>query len=94
MKERNFLKVADWGIDVDEFLNIFPADPLRYTLAANLPETRDTDFYWKEFQLRNNSELADILGNFINRTFTFVHKHFDGKVPATRESLKKLMKIC
>ncbi len=62
---------------------------LRYTLAANLPETRDTDFYWKEFQLRNNSELADILGNFINRTFTFVFKHFDGKVPA----LGKLEKI-
>ena len=68
---------------------MFDADLLRYTLAANLPETRDTDFYWKEFQLRNNSELADILGNFINRTFTFVFKHFDGKVPA----LGKLEKI-
>ncbi|QQS36791.1 MAG: methionine--tRNA ligase [Ignavibacteriales bacterium] len=78
---KKFSKSRGWGIDVDEFLDIFPADPLRYTLAANLPETRDTDFYWKEFQLRNNSELADILGNFINRTFTFVFKHFDGKVP-------------
>lgn len=79
---KKFSKSRGWGIDVDEFLNIFPPDPLRYTLAANLPENKDTDFYWKEFQLRNNSELADILGNFINRTFTFVHKHFDGKVPA------------
>ncbi len=79
---KKFSKSRNWGIDVIDFLKIFPADPLRYTLAANLPETRDTDFYWKEFQLRNNSELADILGNFINRTFTFVHKHFDGKVPA------------
>jgi len=79
---KKFSKSRGWGIDVDEFLNLFPADLLRYTLAANLPETRDTDFYWKEFQLRNNSELADILGNFINRTFTFVHKNFDGKVPA------------
>ncbi|MBV6420729.1 MAG: Methionine--tRNA ligase [Ignavibacteriaceae bacterium] len=79
---KKFSKSRGWGIDVDEFLNIFPTDPLRYTLAANLPENKDTDFYWKEFQLRNNSELADILGNFINRTFTFVHKHFDGKVPA------------
>ncbi len=78
---KKFSKSRGWGIDVDDFLKIFPADPLRYTLAANLPENRDTDFYWKEFQLRNNSELADILGNFINRTFTFVHKHFDGKVP-------------
>lgn len=78
---KKFSKSRNWGIDVIDFLEIFPADPLRYTLAANLPESRDTDFYWKEFQSRNNSELADILGNFINRTFTFVHKHFDGKVP-------------
>jgi len=85
---KKFSKSRGWGIDVDEFLNLFPADLLRYTLAANLPETRDTDFYWKEFQLRNNSELADILGNFINRTFTFVHKHFDGKVPARGKLLK------
>ena len=86
---KKFSKSRGWGIDVDEFLNLFPADPLRYTLAANLPENRDTDFYWKEFQLRNNSELADILGNFINRTFTFVHKHFDGKVPS-RGKLEKI----
>ena len=86
---KKFSKSRGWGIDVDEFLNLFPADPLRYTLAANLPENRDTDFYWKEFQLRNNSELADILGNFINRTFTFVHKHFDGKVPP-RAKLEKI----
>lgn len=86
---KKFSKSRNWGIDVDEFLELFAPDLLRYTLAANLPETRDTDFYWKEFQLRNNSELADILGNFINRTFTFVFKHFDGKVPA----LGKLEKI-
>ncbi|RJP62330.1 MAG: methionine--tRNA ligase [Ignavibacteriales bacterium] len=80
---KKFSKSRNWGIDVIDFLNLFPADPLRYTLAANLPENRDTDFYWKEFQARNNNELADILGNFVNRTFTFVHKHFEGKVPKT-----------
>ena len=79
---KKFSKSRNWGIDVDEFLDLFAPDLIRYTLAANLPETRDTDFYWKEFQLRNNSELADILGNFVNRTFTFVFKHFDGNVPA------------
>jgi len=80
---KKFSKSRNWGIDVIDFLNLFPADPLRYTLAANLPENRDTDFYWKEFQARNNNELADILGNFVNRTFTFAHKHFEGKVPPT-----------
>jgi len=78
---KKFSKSRGWGIDVHEFLSLFPPDPLRYTLAANLPENKDTDFYWKEFQAKNNSELADILGNFINRTFTFVHKNFDGRVP-------------
>ena len=85
---KKFSKSRNWGIDVIDFLKLFPPDPLRYTLAANLPETRDTDFYWKEFQLRNNSELADILGNFINRTFTFAHKHFDGKVPVKGKTEK------
>ncbi|MEW6506140.1 MAG: methionine--tRNA ligase [Bacteroidota bacterium] len=78
---KKFSKSRGWGVDVLEFLDLFPPDPLRYTLAANLPENKDTDFYWREFQSRNNGELADILGNFINRTFTFASKHFEGKVP-------------
>jgi methionyl-tRNA synthetase len=78
---KKFSKSRGWGIDVHEFLNLFSADPLRYSLASNLPENKDTDFYWKEFQAKNNSELADIFGNFVNRTFTFAFKHFDGKVP-------------
>jgi len=78
---KKFSKSRNWGIDAIDFLNLFSADSLRYCLAANLPENRDTDFYWKEFQARNNSELADILGNFVNRTFTFAHKHFEGQVP-------------
>ena len=79
---KKFSKSRGWGIDVEEFLELFPPDILRYTLASNLPEGKDTDFYWKEFQAKNNSELADILGNFVNRTFTFTHKHFEGKVPS------------
>jgi len=78
---KKFSKSRNWGIDAIDFLEIFPADPLRYTLAANLPENRDADFQWKEFQAKNNSELAAIFGNFINRTFTFAHKHFNGEVP-------------
>lgn len=86
---KKFSKSRGWGIDLEEFLQIFPADLLRYTLAANLPENKDTDFFWKEFQSRTNGELADILGNFVNRTFTFAHKHFDGKVPE-RSNLQKI----
>jgi methionyl-tRNA synthetase len=82
---KKFSKSRGWGIDVQEFLDLFPSDTLRYTLASNLPENKDTDFYWKEFQAKTNSELADILGNFINRTFIFAGKHFESKVPVVGE---------
>ncbi|MBN2415690.1 methionine--tRNA ligase [bacterium] len=71
----------NYAIWLKDYLELFPADPLRYSLAANAPESKDTDFSWKQFQSRNNDELADILGNFINRTITFIHKYFDGRVP-------------
>lgn len=82
---KKFSKSRGWGIDVKEFLDIFPADSLRYYLASNLPENKDTDFFWKEFQLKNNSELADILGNFVNRTFIFTHKNFEGIIPDRKD---------
>ena len=78
---QKFSKSRGWGIDVQDFLKFFPADMLRYALAVNLPETRDSDFYLKDFQARINNELADIVGNFVNRTLAFIEKNFDGKVP-------------
>ena len=71
----------NWAIWVDDYLEIFPPDPLRYYLAANAPETKDADFAWKDFQTRNNSELADVLGNLVNRTLSFIERQFEGKVP-------------
>jgi methionyl-tRNA synthetase len=71
----------NWAVWVDEYLETFPPDPLRYWLEANAPESKDADFTWKDFQARNNGELADILGNLINRNLTFVERHFDAKVP-------------
>jgi methionyl-tRNA synthetase len=72
----------NYAIWLDDYLQSFPPDPLRYTIASNAPETKDTDFSWGLFQSRNNDELADILGNFINRTLTFVHRYYEGRVPA------------
>jgi methionyl-tRNA synthetase len=71
----------NYAVWVDEYLAAFPADPLRYYLTAIAPETSDADFSWKQFQQRNNGELADNLGNFIQRNLTFCKKYFDGKVP-------------
>jgi len=78
---QKFSKSRGWGIDLKDFLACFPADPLRYTLAVNLPEYRDSDFYLKDFQARTNNELADIFGNFVNRTLAFAERQFANRVP-------------
>lgn len=75
----------NYAVWLGEYLSRFPADPLRYYLASVAPETKDSDFNWQDFQGRNNSELADILGNLINRTLTFARKQFDAKVPQRGE---------
>ena len=74
----------NWAVWAHEFLNEFPRkqDVMRYVLTANAPETKDNDFSWKDFQVRNNSELVAIFGNFVNRAVVLTHKYFGGKVPA------------
>ena len=81
IKGLKFSTSRGFALWVDEFLEKYPADSLRYTLSINMPETRDADFSWEEFQAKHNNELADILGNFINRAFTFVRNYYDGRIP-------------
>jgi methionyl-tRNA synthetase len=71
----------NWAVWLHEYLKTFPPDYLRYALATTLPETKDADFSWKDFQNRVNAELADVLGNFVNRTLTFATNFFGGLVP-------------
>lgn len=71
----------NYAVWLDEYLEKFEADSLRYCLASIMPETKDSDFSWKDFQARHNNELADILGNFVNRSAIFCHKYFNGKLP-------------
>jgi methionyl-tRNA synthetase len=77
----------NWAVWLHEYLQDFPGkeDVLRYALAATLPETKDSEFTWKDFQTRNNSELVAIFGNFINRAVVLTHKYYDGKVPERGE---------
>ncbi len=72
-----------WAVWLHEYLEEFPGkeDVLRYVLCANAPETKDNDFTWKDFQARNNNELVEILGNFVNRTLVLTKKYYDGVVP-------------
>ena len=83
----------NWAVWLHEYLVDMPdkQDVLRYVLTANAPETKDNDFTWRDFQVRNNSELVAIYGNFINRTLVLTGKYFDGKVPprGTLEDIDK-----
>lgn len=74
-----------WVVELNDFLDEFDPDMLRYYLTINAPQKRDVDFYWREFQRRVNDELADIIGNFIHRTLSFIYNNFDGRVPAPGE---------
>ncbi len=80
-EEEKISKSRGTAVWIEEFLQTFDADPLRYYLTAIAPETQRTAFDLDDFVSRNNSELLNALGNFVNRTMTFVHKYFDGKVP-------------
>jgi len=76
-----FSKSRRIGVWIDEALQLFPADYWRYTLISMRPETKDTNFSWKTFIEKVNSDLNDTLGNFIHRTLTFINQHFDSAVP-------------
>ncbi|WP_254167214.1 methionine--tRNA ligase [Chryseosolibacter histidini] len=70
-----------------EYLEDLPTrkDELRYVLNSISPETKDSDFTWKDYQQKVNSELVAILGNFVNRVMVLTWKYFDGKVPSEHE---------
>ena len=56
-------------------------DVWRFYLLYMRPEGQDTHFSWSDFMLKNNSELLNNLGNFINRSLKFVAKTYEGKMP-------------
>jgi len=75
----------NWAVWLHEYLEDYPdrIDALRYVITSILPENKDSEFTWKDFQARNNNELVAILGNFVNRAVVLTHKYFDGKVPTS-----------
>ena len=74
----------NWAVWLPDYLKDFPnqQDVLRYVLTINAPENKDNDFTWSDFQLRNNSELVAILGNFINRVTVLTKKYYNYNIPA------------
>ncbi len=79
----------DHAIWLHEYLNDFPGktDELRYVLTSILPETKDADFTWADYQAKVNNELVAILGNFVNRVVVLTHKYFNGVVPDGNNAL-------
>ncbi|MEQ8559759.1 MAG: methionine--tRNA ligase [Henriciella sp.] len=73
------------GVFMDQALDLLPADYWRWYLIANAPEGSDAAFTWEGFQASVNSDLANVLGNFVNRITKYCASKFDGQVPATGE---------
>ena len=71
----------NWAVWMPDYLNSYAPDPLRYLLSANMPETNDTDFSWREYVRRNNDELVATYGNLAHRVLTLTYRNFEGKVP-------------
>lgn len=74
------------GVFTDAALDILPADYWRYFLIANAPESDDSSFTWEHFTATVNKDLADTLGNFVNRVLSFSKKRFGEEVPAGSEA--------
>ena len=70
-----------WAVWLHDYLEHFEADYLRYALGVTLPESKDSDFSWKDFQNRVNNELVAVLGNFVNRASSFIEKYANSMVP-------------
>ncbi|MEL6844703.1 MAG: methionine--tRNA ligase subunit beta, partial [Bacteroidota bacterium] len=77
-------KVRNYAVWLHEYLDEFPGkeDVLRYVLCSIMPENKDADFSWKDFQARNNNELLAIFGNLVNRVIVLTQKYYNGLVPA------------
>ncbi len=98
--EEKISKSRGTAVWIEDFLKTFDPDPLRFYLTAIAPEQSRTAFDIDDFVTRNNGELVNAFGNFFNRTMTFAHKYFEGKVPESgergdvdREQLSRLATI-
>jgi len=81
LEGRQLSTSRNWAVWLYDYLERYPPDPLRYLLSANMPETSDSDFSWREFFRRNNDELVATYGNLVHRVLTLSYRNFDGCVP-------------
>ena len=81
----------NWAVWLNEYLEEMPnrKDELRYVLTSIAPETKDSEFTWKDYQTRVNSELVGIMGNFANRVLVLMQKYYEGVMPTVEEVQEK-----
>jgi methionyl-tRNA synthetase len=82
LEGKQFSKSKGWYVDADEAVEKFGADAMRFYLTSLIPETSDSSFTWKGFELKINSELANNLGNFVNRAMKFLASKWPEGIPA------------
>jgi len=80
-EDRRFSKSKGVGIWINDAAALLPTDYWRYYLTATRPETKDTSFTWQDFEQRINTDLNDVIGNYIHRIFVLLHKFCDGRLP-------------
>ena len=89
LEGKKFSKSEGWFIDLDDFFKRYHADQIRYAIASNAPETGDSEFTWKDFQVRCNSDLLGKFGNLANRVLVFIQNQCGGRVPP-RHALEEI----
>ncbi len=92
LEGRKISTSRNWAVWLHEYIERWPQrqDEMRYALATIIPEFKDSEFTWKDFQDKNNNELVAILGNFIQRVFVLCHKYYDGRAPEPQEGTSEL----
>jgi len=82
LENQKISKSRGWYISLREFINSFNPDYLRYYCSSITPNNqKDVNFSWNEFKIKINNELVANVGNFINRTLTFINSKYNGSIP-------------
>ncbi|SFC68001.1 methionine--tRNA ligase [Clostridium uliginosum] len=81
LEGKKFSTAKNWAVWGDYILKNYNPDLIRYYLTLNGPETKDSEFTWKDFITTNNNDLVGLFGNLVSRVLVFINKNFDGQIP-------------
>ncbi|MGL5244261.1 MAG: methionine--tRNA ligase, partial [Sarcina sp.] len=78
LEGKTFSTNRNWVIWAPYMIDRYSSDSIRYYMIRRGPETKDSDFTWRDFVNINNNELLGVVGNFVNKTLVFIEKNFNG----------------